>query len=125
MTSANPKEVLVVEDDALIRMVAADAICDRGIMAWEAADAGEALQVLEKHPSIGLMFTDVNMPGEMNGLRLAHEVSERHPHVTLIVTSGAVTVPDEELPDQGTFLPKPYPTERLVNMVEEKLDRPS
>jgi DNA-binding NtrC family response regulator len=117
-----PKEVLVVEDDAMIRIVAADALGDRGIMAWEAADASEALQVLEQRPRIGLLFTDVNMPGKMNGLGLAHEVSVTRPDVELIVTSGAVTLADSDLPDHGTFLPKPYPPERLAQIVAEKLD---
>ena len=123
MTKPLPKEVLVVEDEALVRMNAADALADNGIMAWEAGDADEALEVLGQHPRIGLLFTDVNMPGEMNGIGLAHEVSALRPDVKVIVTSGAVTVPDEALPDHGTFLPKPYPTERLVNIVTEKLDR--
>jgi DNA-binding NtrC family response regulator len=117
-----PKEVLVVEDEPLVRMVAADALADRGIMAWEAGDADEALHVLGTHPNIGLVFTDVNMPGDMDGLDLAHEVSQRRPDVSLIVTSGAVAVKDEELPDSGTFLPKPYPTERMVSIVASKLD---
>src|SRR3954447_7293160 len=116
-----PKEVLVVEDDAMIRIVAADALADRGIMAWEAGDANEALHVLEQHPHIGLLFTDVNMPGEMNGLGLAHEVSVIRPDVKLIVTSGAATVTDNDLPDHGIFLPKPYPAQRLADMVERKL----
>ena len=117
-----PKEVLVVEDDAMIRIVAADALGDRGIMTWEAGDAKEALQVLEQHPRIGLLFTDVNMPGEMNGLGLAHQVSALRPDVELIVTSGAVAVADSDLPDHGTFLPKPYPPERLADIVANKLD---
>jgi DNA-binding NtrC family response regulator len=122
MLDTLPKEVLVVEDEPIIRMVAADALTDRGIMAWEAGDAGEALEVLEQHPRIGVVFTDVNMPGEMNGLGLAHEVTAIRPDVKVIVTSGAVTLSDKDLPDQGTFLPKPYPTERLINIVTEKLD---
>jgi DNA-binding NtrC family response regulator len=117
-----PKEVLVVEDEPMIRMVAADALVDRGIMAWEAGDAEEALHALDQHPHIGLVFTDVNMPGAMNGLGLAHQVSIVRPDVELIVTSGAVSISSEDLPDHGTFLPKPYPTERLVNIVNEKLD---
>lgn len=124
MDNCIPKEVLVVEDEPLTRMVAADALTDRGIMAWEAGDAGEALQVLEQHPRIGLVFTDVNMPGEMDGLGLAHEVSARRPDVSLIVTSGAVRLADDELPDHGTFLAKPYPTDRLVSIVARKLDEP-
>jgi DNA-binding NtrC family response regulator len=124
MVKTIPQEVLVVEDEALIRIVAADALADRGIMAWEAADAAEALVALEQHPLIGLVFTDVSMPGAMNGLDLAHQVSIDHPDVELIVTSGAVTIADEDLPDHGIFLPKPYPTERLVDIVAEKLDGP-
>ena len=122
MPGSLPKEVLVVEDEPMIRIVAADALADRGIMAWEAADANEALDALDKHPRIGLVFTDVNMPGEMNGLGLAHEVSIVRPDVELIVTSGAVAVPDGDLPHRGTFLPKPYPPERLVELVAKKLD---
>lgn len=122
MSATLPKEVLVVEDEALVRMVAADALRENGIMAWEAGDADEALRVLNQHPQIGLVFTDVNMPGSMNGLGLAHEVSVVRPDVGLIVTSGAVKIADEDLPDHGTFLPKPYPTERLVRIVSKKLD---
>lgn len=122
MTGALPKEVLVVEDEPLIRMAAADALTDSGIMAWEAGDAEEALNALEKHPRIGVIFTDVNMPGEMNGLGLAHEVSVSHPDVQLILTSGARSIADDDLPDHGTFLPKPYPTQKLVSIVARKLD---
>ena len=122
MSDNLPKEVLVVEDEPLVRMVAADALTDRGIMAWEAGDAEEALDVLDQHPRIGLVFTDVNMPGKMNGLGLAHEVSLVRPDVGLIVTSGAARIADEDLPDHGTFLAKPYPTERLVRIIAEKLD---
>lgn len=122
MTGSLPKEVLVVEDEPLIRMVAADALADSGIMAWEAGDADEALEVLEKRPRIGVVFTDVNMPGDMDGVGLAHEVSATRPDVKVIVTSGARSVPDEDLPDESVFLPKPYPTQKLVNIVSEKLD---
>jgi DNA-binding NtrC family response regulator len=121
VTGPLPKEVLVVEDEPLIRMAAADALTDCGIMAWEAGDAKEALSALDQHPRIGVIFTDVNMPGAMNGLGLAHEVSVTHPDVQIIVTSGAMTLADDDLPDHGTFLPKPYPTHQLVRMVEQKL----
>jgi CheY-like chemotaxis protein len=117
-----PKEVLVVEDEPFVRMVAADALADQGIMAWEAGDADEALDLLEQHPRVGVVFTDVTMPGEMDGLELAHRVNALRPDVKLVVTSGAVTIADEDPPDNGTFLAKPYPTERLVRVVTEKLD---
>jgi DNA-binding NtrC family response regulator len=116
-----PKEVLVVEDEPLVRMAAADALVDHGIMAWEAGDASEALHVLEERPRIGVVFTDINMPGEPNGLGLAREVSIRRPDVELIVTSGAVQLSNEELPRHGVFLTKPYSPEKLVKVVQEKL----
>lgn len=122
MSSDLPKEVLVVEDEPIVRMVASDALADQGIMVWEASDASEALEAMQQHPRIGLLFTDVNMPGEMNGLGLAREISTAYPDVDLIVTSAAMSIADEDLPDHGTFLPKPYPTGRLVQMVVEKLD---
>jgi DNA-binding NtrC family response regulator len=93
-------------------------------MAREAGDASEALHVLQEHPQIGVVFTDINMPGQPDGLGLAKEVSVRRPDVELIVTSGAVHVSDEELPDDGVFLPKPYSPEQLVSMVEQKLGEP-
>lgn len=119
-----PKEVLVVEDEALVRIVVADAMADSGIMAWEAGDASEALQVLDDHPRIGLVFTDVNMPGEMDGLALAQEVTSARPDVEVIVTSGARTPEGSELPERATFVPKPYRAEQLVGIVQQKLDSP-
>lgn len=125
MPDSLPREVLVVEDEPIVRIVAADAIADGGIMAWEASDAAEALRLLDDHPRIGLLFTDVNMPGEMDGLELAEKVSSARPDVEVIVTSGAVTVEQPELPSGATFLPKPYRPEQLVDIVQQKLDAPA
>jgi DNA-binding NtrC family response regulator len=116
-----PKEVLVVEDEPLVRIAAADALVDHGIMAREAGDATEALQALDNHPHIGVVFTDINMPGEPDGLGLARLVSIKRPKVEIIVTSGAKQMADEDLPDDGVFLAKPYSPERLVQVVEQKL----
>lgn len=117
----SPKEVLVVEDEPLVRIAAADALVDRGIMAREAGNASEALQALDNHPQIGVVFTDINMPGEPDGLGLAEQVSVERPDVEIIVTSGARQMRDEDLPDDGVFLAKPYTPERLVQVVEQKL----
>ena len=124
MSKFLPREVLVVEDEPLVRMAAADAIADSGVMAWEAEDASEALRILDARPAIGLVFTDVDMPGVMDGLTLAAKVNEDRPDVALIVTSGHVAVPDEDLPDHGVFLPKPYRTDRLINLIQRQLDGP-
>ncbi len=122
MNSRIPREVLVVEDEPLVRIVATDAIADSGIMAWEAGDAAEALRALDEHPRIGLVVTDVKMPGHLDGLGLAEKVTDARPEMVVIITSGHVTVDAEELPERGSFLPKPYRTERLVELVHRKLD---
>jgi DNA-binding NtrC family response regulator len=102
-------------------MDAADAIANAGIPIHEAADATEALQAIEDHPAIKLMFTDINMPGEMDGIELAKRVCAADPGMSLIVTSGAVDLVDEQLPDSGTFLPKPYTSHRLLRLITDKL----
>jgi len=76
--AAEPKSsVLVVEDEMFIRMVAVDTLEDRGYVILEAGDAREALEVLEQTPGISLIFTDINMPGDIDGLDLATEVAKR------------------------------------------------
>lgn len=112
-----------MEDEPLVRMVAADTLCDSGIMAWEASSAEEALTILGERENIGLVFTDVDLPGGRSGLELANQVSSERPEISLIITSGAVAIRDQDLPDNGEFLAKPYPPRDLVTLVSRKLDR--
>jgi len=114
--------VLIVEDEPFIRMAAADIVSDIGITPFEASDAGEALALLGDHPEIRLIFTDVNMPG-MDGVALARRAREIRPDVSVIVTSGRRAIPLDQLPEDGTFLPKPYGSEQLTNAVESTLHR--
>ena len=114
-------EVLVVEDEPLTRMAAADAIAEVGVRVKEAGDAGEALHILAEHPQVGVLFTDIDLPGDMDGLVLAEKVHSQRPDVELIVTSGHTQLADSDLPDSGTFLPKPYRAKRLQDVVEDKL----
>ena len=79
--------VLVVDDETLIRMHAVSAIEDAGYTVYEAVDADHAIAIIEKHPDIRVMFTDVNMPGSMDGIMLAHYVRNRWPPIVIIVTS--------------------------------------
>jgi CheY-like chemotaxis protein len=118
--------MLIVEDEPFIRMAAADIVSDIGVSPYEAADAGEALDLLGAHPEIGLLFTDVNMPG-MDGIALARRAREMRPDMSVIVTSGRRVIPPEQLPEDGTFLPKPYGSEQLANAVESTLlrDKPA
>lgn len=113
--------VLVVEDEAFIRMEAADVLTDAGCNSLEAGDAEEALRVLDEHPEVRLLFTDINMPGAMDGLGLAKRVVKTSPDVALIVTSGKGRIADIDLPDHGVFLPKPYCSRALVEAVQSQL----
>lgn len=79
-SSTSPgKSVLVVEDEPFVRMVAVDAFTDMGLISFEAGDAAEALEVLGGHPAISLIFSDVNMHGEMDGIALVREATKLHP----------------------------------------------
>lgn len=120
MKKRSPPTVLIVEDEPMTRMAAADAITDTGLETREAGDAKEALQVLDNHSDIGILFTDIDMPGPMDGLGLAEQVHKDWPAVELIVTSGATTVKDSDLPDNGTFISKPYRATRLIEVVKQK-----
>jgi len=100
--------VLVVEDEPLIRMAAVDMIQDAGLKVHSAANAAAAIALLERTPDVTLLFTDVNMPGTMDGIELAEVVHRRWPHVKLIVASAHRVVRDKDLPDDGRFIEKPY-----------------
>lgn len=121
MSMPKPPGVLIVEDEPITRMVAADVITDMGLPALEAGDADEAIQVLNAYPDVAVLFTDIDMPGTMNGMHLARKVHEQWPDIELIVTSGASNVTDADLPDSGTFIRKPYRTQQLAEVVEQKL----
>lgn len=111
--------VLVVEDEPLLLLDAMDMVEDAGFIAYGAADAEEAIRMLETHPDIQVLFTDVDMAGSMDGLKLAHAVRDRWPPVSIIVASGHVRVTKEDLPANGLFFAKPYPpkksSQRSVN----------
>jgi CheY-like chemotaxis protein len=113
--------VLIVEDEPLIRMGAVSLIEDAGFEVYEAASADAAIALLERHEEISLIFTDVNMPGSMDGLKLAHYVRGRWPPVKIIVTSGHIKVTEESLPAGALFLPKPYDPVEITHKVRELL----
>jgi CheY-like chemotaxis protein len=112
--------VLIVEDEPLIRMGAVSLMEDAGFEVYEAGSADAAIALLERH-EISLIFTDVNMPGSMDGLKLAHYVRGRWPPVKIIVTSGHVNLTEESLPAGALFLPKPYDPAEITHNVRELL----
>ena len=98
-TPVSPK-VLVVEDEMMLRMRAVDIVEDAGFTPIEAVSADEALAILESRSDIELLFTDIQMPGSMDGLKLAYAVHERWPSIKIILVSGKLTLTEAEKPIQ-------------------------
>jgi CheY-like chemotaxis protein len=112
--------VLIVEDEALVRMTAVDMIEEAGFEILEAANADEAtILLLEARRDITVLFTDIEVPGSMDGLRLAQAVRGRWPPIKIIATSGHCVVGDGDLPSGGLFLPKPYRSTQITNALME------
>jgi CheY-like chemotaxis protein len=111
--------VLIVEDEFLLRMDAVDMIAVAGFEVVEAGDADEAIDILESRRDITVVFTDIQMPGSMDGLKLARAVRGRWPPIKIVATSGLVDVGEKDLPEGGRFLPKPYNRNVLASVLRE------
>jgi len=111
--------VLVVEDDTLLRMHAAEMIEEAGFRVLEAQNADEAILLLESRIDIGIIFTDIDMPGSMNGLKLAHAVASRWPPIRIVATSGHFKMQAGDLPAGGRFIAKPYRSTQIINTLHE------
>jgi DNA-binding NtrC family response regulator len=109
------KNIVLVEDELLIRLSAVEALEKAGFAVIEAEHAQAALRVLTiRFAAIHLVFTDIHMPGEMNGLHLAHHVSRHWPHISLLIASGEARPGAGDLPPGGVFLSKPYDLEHVA-----------
>jgi len=109
-----------VEDELLIRMLAAEALTGAGFSVIEADHADAALAILQaRADEIGALFTDVNMPGAMDGLELARHASTRWPWVRLLVASGRLQPAFTALPSGCIFLPKPYDPDCMVSQIRD------
>ena len=106
--------VLVVEDEMVLRMRAVDIVEDAGFTPLEAVNADDALALLESRSDIELLFTDIQMPGTMNGLKLAYAVHERWPSIKIILVSGQVTLNSEERPTDSRFFRKPVEVQQMI-----------
>jgi len=113
--------VLVVEDEPLLRMHAAFLLEEAGYTVVEACDADVAIELLLTRTDIRLVFTDIDMPGSMDGLRLAAAIRSRWPPIEIIVTSGKLSPSATDMPPRGLFLAKPYRSEALVNAAKSLL----
>jgi two-component system, response regulator PdtaR len=102
--------VLVVEDETLVRLTICEGLAAEGYEVLTAANADEAIEILESRDDIRTVFTDVQMPGSMDGLKLAAAVQDRWPPINIIVTSGKGRPRDEQMPKNTQFIGKPYVT---------------
>jgi CheY-like chemotaxis protein len=118
-TAVKRPVVLVVEDDFLIRIGAVEMIEAAGFDVVEAANGDEAIEILEVRLDITVVFTDIQMPGTMDGLKLAAAIRGRWPPIKIIATSGVVDVRGVDLPEGGRFLPKPYSSAEIVGTLRE------
>jgi len=115
--TVRPLSVLVVEDDPLLRLAAVSALEDAGLEVLEAACADDALALLLDRDGVDVLFTDVDMPGGMDGMQLATMVGFRWPSTRLLVTSGGLPPAERGYGRLGDFLPKPYRDETVVARV--------
>lgn len=107
--------ILVVEDQPLLLLHCRLAFEDAGYDVIQAVDADTALEALSRHPGIRTVFTDIAMPGSLNGLDLAALIQARWPDISVLVTSGAVSPPRSTIPPGVRFLPKPYTVRQLLD----------
>jgi two-component system, response regulator PdtaR len=117
--------VLVVEDETLVRVTALAIIEESGFEAIAAGNADEAICALETRSDIRAVFTDVQMPGPMDGLKLAQVIRDRWPPVALLVTSGKTRTIGSDLPNGARFLPKPYLPLQIEMTLREMLEKPA
>jgi len=113
--------VLVVEDELLLRMRAVDMVEDAGFNPLEAVNADDALALLESRSDIELLFTDIQMPGRMNGLKLAHAVHERWPSIKIILVSGQLTPGEEDRPANSRFFGKPLEVPEMIAELQDMI----
>ncbi len=106
--------ILLVEDEPLTRMDACSGLQEAGFEVIDAPDAATALELLRSRRDVAVLFTDVQMPGDMDGLDLARAVHALRPDIKILVTSGGLRLSDADLPDDGRFVPKPYEVERVA-----------
>ena len=114
-----PPNVLVVEDEMVLRMRAVDIVEDAGFTAVEAVNADEALSILESRSDISLLFSDIQMPGSMDGLKLAHAVHDRWPSIKIILVSGQIQLSDADRPADSRFFGKPLEVGQMVAELQE------
>ena len=115
--------ILVVEDEVLVRMAVVEDLLQAGYSVLEAATAEEAIALLDGGAHVDLVFSDIQMPGALDGVALRRIVKEQFPSIAIILTSGHVKPPREALGDDAIFVPKPYPPGDLLEILARTIDQ--
>jgi two-component sensor histidine kinase/ActR/RegA family two-component response regulator len=115
--------VLIVEDEMVLRMRAVDIVEDAGYNPVEAVNADEAISILESRSDISLLFTDIQMPGSMDGLKLAHAVHDRWPSIKIILVSGQIKVSDSDKPADARFFGKPLEVKQMISELQDMIGK--
>jgi two-component sensor histidine kinase/ActR/RegA family two-component response regulator len=118
-STSSATNVLVVEDEMVLRMRAVDIVEDAGFTAIEAVNAEQALSILESRSDISLLFSDIQMPGSMDGLKLAHAVHNRWPSIKIILVSGQVQLSDADTPHDSRFFGKPLEAKQMIAELQQ------
>ena len=116
--------VLVVEDEPITRMDVVGQLEEGGFRVFEAPDADRAIKILEANPAIRVLFTDIDMPGSMDGLKLAAAVRDRWPPIRIVVASGLRKINMDALPDNSRFFSKPYNVNEIAATMRSMDQRP-
>lgn len=124
MIMADKVAVLVVEDEPITRMDVVDQLEEGGFKVFEAPDADRAIKILEANPAIRVLFTDIDMPGSMDGLKLAAAVRDRWPPIRIVVASGLRKINMDALPDNSRFFSKPYNVNEIAATMRSMVQMP-
>jgi|SRR5580698_882561 CheY-like chemotaxis protein len=124
MSETKQPVVLIVEDETLIRIHAVDMVRFAGFDVLEAQNADEAISILEDRPDITVVFTDVQMPGSMDGMKLAAAIRGRWPPIKIVATSGRARLNEDDFPPGSRLLHKPYSADQIVGALRELTGSP-
>lgn len=111
--------ILIVEDEAIVRFELIDLFEEEGYRVFAAANADEAITILDHHGEVRIVLTDIEMPGTMDGLKLAHYVRKRFPPTLLLVASGRRSVPPDQMPENSAYFAKPFDPAAMLRKIDE------
>ena len=124
MPGANDRKILLVDDDPLVRLTIAEALMDEGFVVLQAANASEAVAILQARPDVLGVLSDIDMPGPMNGISLAWEISNHWPNTPVTLISGRIYPTAGTVPEGVVFVAKPIRLSVMIKHAERMVGIP-